>query len=121
MSSMATCLSDRECALERTRRVLQTVGYQEAAVKTALDVKGELMMSSGHVSRYRRSLRGQGQLLDIIRLFILAEPLELLDAVRALAPVEMTSLEELGLVESKGDVRSSTRSPDAVSPCASGS
>ena len=101
---MTGVLTDREYALvAELSRVLDEAGYTEKEVKAAIGVTGELLISTAHLSRYRHSLVTDGPLRDIVRLFVLAEPLPRSLAAAAFAPVDLRSLEELGLLECERD------------------
>lgn len=101
---MTAALSQRECVVaSELGAVLGAAGYTEDAVKRALDEKGELVLSAERIPLYARRLNADVPLRDLLRLFLLGESLPVAAATHALAPVKLSALGDLGLVEQRGD------------------
>jgi methylase of polypeptide subunit release factors len=94
-------LDDRGVIAE-LREVLRAAGLDGEGVRDALGVSSELLTRSHDVPVRERRLAGNEPLGTVIKLFVLDLPVAAEAAERALAPLTLAQLAQLGVLEASG-------------------
>ena len=101
-ASRSTLANADRGAVAELGDALRDAGLTGENLRRALGVGGELRARKGDIAVHERRLAGVEPLGPIVRLFVLERPVPVAEATRALAPVGLERLQEMGLVESDG-------------------
>ena len=101
-ASRSTLATADRGAVAKLGDALRDAGLAGENLRRALGVGGELLARKGDIAVHERRLAGIEPLGPIVRLFVLERPVPVAEATRALGPVGLEGLEEMGLVESDG-------------------
>jgi methylase of polypeptide subunit release factors len=101
-ASRSTLATADRGAVAELGDALRDAGLAGENLRRALGVGGELLARKGDIAVHERRLAGVEPLGPIVRLFVLERLVPVAEAARALAPVGLERLAEMGLVESDG-------------------